>query len=330
MKTLKILAHAIESKDIQVEWHEQAMPVLAADQCLIKVACSAINASDALAAIGYFSHATLPRTPGRDFSGTVVDGPAQLVGKKVWGTGGAAGISFDGTQAEYIRLHADDISEIPTNMDLMTAGAQTLPYVTAYYALVKRARIQAGETVLIAGALGQVGKAAMSICQWKKCHPIALVRGKADVARAQQLGWQAIDSEDPLLAEHILALNNQQPVNVILNSLGNIFFQQFNAVLADFGRIVTIGAREGMRDAVVNLFEQYRKNQEIIGINTISFDYAQNKQWLDELRVGFESEQLIPLDVFDKVYSPLEATEVYQQVLKGALDERLIIQFNPL
>lgn len=55
------------------------------NECLIKVASSGINPSDALAATGYFKHANLPRIPGRDFAGTVVEGPMQhlILGKQL-------------------------------------------------------------------------------------------------------------------------------------------------------------------------------------------------------------------------------------------------------
>jgi NADPH:quinone reductase-like Zn-dependent oxidoreductase len=327
MKSLHVKSHATEPAGIQIHIVEKPMPALKSNECLIKVAASGINPSDALAAMGYFKHAIVPRIPGRDFAGTVIEGPAHLINKKVWGTGGAAGISFDGTHAEYIALPVTALSEIPNNMELITASAQPLPYLTAHYSLVHRAKIRGGESVLVAGALGQVGKAAMSICRWKNCHPIALVRGKADTAQARQLGWNAIDSEETNLHEKILAANKGKPVQVFLNSLGNIYWQDFMKSLAEFGRIVTISARENMRETIINLFELYRANQEIIGVNTVPLDFVENKMLLDELREGFESNQLAPLAVSSKIYTMEQASEAYQSVMKGSVN-REVIRFN--
>lgn len=328
MKTLLVTAHAKDVNEIKLDIVEKSKPTIMNNECLIKVIASGINPSDALATMGYFSHAILPRIPGRDFSGTVVEGPQYLIGKNVWGTGGAAGISFDGTQAEYIKLSADEIAEAPSTLDIVVAGAQPLPYVTAYYSLVKRAHIQENETVLIVGALGQVGSAAMSICSWKKCNAIALVRGKSEIERAKLLGWNAINSEDTELSTKILAANNGQPIQVILNSVGNIYWQDFMKVLSDFGRVVTIGAREDVREANINLFNLYRANQDIIGINTVSLDFEDNAKLLDELKIGFEQNKLIPLTLDQTmIYSPENASQAYKAVMQGSAGKRVVIKF---
>lgn len=328
MKTLCVNSHAQDANGIKLDLVEKPTPNLSDNECLIKVISSGINPSDALAAMGYFQHAVLPRIPGRDFSGTVIEGPANLIGKNVWGTGGAAGISFDGTQAEYIKLKVNEISECPSNLDTIAAGAQPLPYVTAYYSLVKRALIKENETVLVVGALGQVGSSAMSICHWKKCNTIALVRGNKEIEAAKSYGWNAINSEENNLSEKILAANNGNPVQVILNSVGNIYWQDFTNVLSEFGRIVTISARENMRDAYVNLFNLYRANQDIIGVNTVSLDFSENAKLLNELKIGFEQNKLKPLPLDPSmIYSPTNANEAYREVIQGSSGKRVVIKF---
>lgn len=328
MKALNVNVHAKNSDDIKIELIERPIPTIHNTDCLIKIISSGINPSDALGAMGYFNHAKLPRIPGRDFSGIVMEGPKHWIGKKVWGTGGAAGISFDGVQAEYIKLSDQEFSEIPSTLDPIVAGAQSLPYVTAYYSLVKRARIEENDTVLVVGALGQVGNAAMSICHWKKCDAIAFVRGEKEVEQAHARGWKAINSEDSNLAEKILASNNGRPVQVILNSLGNLYWQEFINVLAEFGRIVTIGAREQARIASINLFELYRSNQEIIGINTVSLDFAENAKLLNELKIGFEEKKLHSLTTDQlMIHSPQQANEAYKLVAQGFSAKRVVLKF---
>lgn len=328
MKALCVNSHAKDVAEIKLDWVDRPMPSLSKNECLIKVISSGINPSDALAAMGYFHHAALPRIPGRDFSGTVIEGPTSLVGKNVWGTGGAAGISSDGTQAEYIKLKVNEVSESPSNLDIVAAGAQPLPYVTAYYSLVKRAHIEGKETVLVVGALGQVGSSAMSICNWKKCNAIALVRGVKEIEKAKSQGWNVINSEEDNLSEKILAANNGHPVQVILNSVGNIYWQDFTNVLSEFGRIVTIGARENVRDAHINLFNLYRANQDIIGVNTVSLDFSKNARLLDELKIGFEDNKLKPLALDQSmIYSPTNASEAYREVIQGSSGKRIVIKF---
>jgi NADPH2:quinone reductase len=326
MKALYLMDQIPNISDLEFELVDLPQPTVKENDCLIKVAGSGINPSDALATTGYFKHAVVPRILGRDFSGTVEKGPMGMEGKKVWGTGGAAGIATNGTHAEYITLPSNALSTIPSTLDLLTAAAQPLPYVTAYYGLAKRAVIQPNDTVLVVGALGQVGQAAMSICRWKGANPIAMVRGEGDVKHAQQLGWQAINSEQSALDQAILALNHGKPVDIIFNSVGNMYWHTFMSVLGEFGRIVTISARENTREALVNLFDLYRGNQEIIGVNTVSFDFAENAVFLDELREGFENGKLQPLEISSKTYTLKNASEAYKDVMKG-MEQRVVIQF---
>lgn len=198
MKTLLARSHADTPEKIYLELSDKPVPSFDKNnEVLIKVLSSGINPSDALATLGYFPHAVVPRIPGRDFSGIIEDGPEEYIGKAVWGTGGDAGISRDGTQSEFIKLPLSALAIIPKNINPNIAGALALPYVTAFYSLHTRGRIQAGEYCLISGALGQVGKAAMAICYWKKAKPVALVRGNKQIADAEKRGWTAIDSTNP-------------------------------------------------------------------------------------------------------------------------------------
>lgn len=328
MKTLCVHAHTTDANRIKLDLVDRPIPRANKDECLIKVISSGVNPSDALAVMGYFNYAVLPRIPGRDFSGMVIEGPSHLIGKHVWGTGGAAGISFDGTQAEYIKLSAQEVSEIPSNLDLVTAGAQPLPYITAYYSLVKRACIKENETIVVVGALGQVGRAAMAICSWKKCNAIALVRGIKEVEKANLEGWNAINSEDGDLSERIFAANKGRSVQVILNSVGNTYWQDFINVLSDCGRLVTISARENVREAHIDLFNLYRANQDIIGVNTVSLVFNENAKLLNELKIGFEENKLKPL-ALDKsrIYVPKNADSAYKEVIQGKSGKRIVISF---
>ena len=330
MKALHVTSHAESADKIKLDLIEKPTPTLdKKNNCLIKVYASGVNPSDALAATGYFHHATLPRIPGRDFAGIIIEGPCHLKNKPVWGTGGAAGISFDGVQAEYIKLSEDEISVCPSSLDLITAGAQPLPYVTAYYSLVTRANIKETETVLVVGALGHVGRAAMSICQWKNCKPIALVRSNSDLKKAKELNWLAISAEDNNLAEKILAANNNQPINAILNSVGNIYWEDYIKILSEFGRIITIGARDNVRDVNINLFNLYRANQDLIGINSVALDFKASAKLLDEIAAGFEANKLSPLAVDPNMtYSPENASEAYKEVMLGKTGKKPVIKFD--
>lgn len=318
MKALVLREHFSGREQLQLAVSEVSKPQIKEGYCLVEVHSSGVNPSDALGSIGYFSHAQLPRILGRDFAGKIIEGDSHLVGKRVWGTGGSVGLDSDGCHAEYLLLPNTAVAEIPHNLSLNEAGAQVLPYVTAYYSLVQRARIQKGEKVLVIGGLGQVGLAALSICQWLECHPVALVRQKADVQRAKELGWEAI---------HTLA--SKDAFDVILNSVGNVYWETLVASLKKNGRIVVIGAQEGKRVAQFNLFEFYRANQEFCGVNTVDFDFTQNARMLKALKPAFESEALCPLPIQESGIFPMEeATMAYQAALGKSKGKRIVLQIH--
>lgn len=320
MKALYITSHFEEINAIQLPCVNRPRPQLHAKECLVEIHSAGVNPSDVLGTLGYFSHAKLPRIPGRDFSGVVVEGSSKLIGKHVWGTGGAAGLDFDGTHAQFVKIPEFAVAEIPKNLSLMQAGAQTLPFVTAYHSLIQRAHIQPGETVLVIGALGQVGLAAMSICFWKKCRPIALVRGEADVQKAHSLKWEAYSVLPPSLG-----------FDVIVNTIGNIQWNQLLQALHRYGRMVVIAAPEGKREASINLLELYRQNQNILGINTVDLDYVQSAQILNEMKPGFESGALVPLPTgAETIFSLDEAEKAYQLVYKGSGGKRVALRIQDM
>ncbi len=81
----------------------------------------------------------------------MIDGPPEMVGARVWGSGGDLGISRDGTHAESIVIPRAAVAVRPTNLTAEQAAAVGVPYVTAWAAL-DLAGVRAGETVLVAGA----------------------------------------------------------------------------------------------------------------------------------------------------------------------------------
>lgn len=141
-------------------------PSLASDEVLVEVHAAGINPSDVKNVLGAMQDTTLPRTPGRDFAGIVVEGPKNLMGTEVWGTGGDIGFTRDGTHAQYIALPKKAVAPKPASLSMDEAGSIGVTYVTAWLCL-NAAQLVAGETVLVIGATGGVGSAAMQIAKWQ-------------------------------------------------------------------------------------------------------------------------------------------------------------------
>src|SRR5713226_74459 len=85
----------------------------AANELLIEVKAAAVNPSDVKAATGLMAYAVFPRTPGRDYAGTIIDGPARWIGREIFVSSGDLGIRRDGTHATHLAVEADAVVEKP-------------------------------------------------------------------------------------------------------------------------------------------------------------------------------------------------------------------------
>src|SRR3954454_10992902 len=88
------------------------------DDVVVEVKHAGVNPSDVKAAIGLMPYAVFPRTPGRDFAGVVVDGPAEWIGREVLGSSGDLGIRRDGSHATHLVVEAAALVEKPASMSM--------------------------------------------------------------------------------------------------------------------------------------------------------------------------------------------------------------------
>jgi NADPH2:quinone reductase len=147
----------------------------------IRVLASPIEVSDVLNVNGDFPATTFPRVPGRNFAGVVTD-PADhpLYQKLVYGTSGSQfSFTVDGAHAEYISTTPEGVAEVPAGVDLKSASIMGTPWTTAYLSLLK-ANAQEGETVLVLGAGGAVGDAAVQLAKsiLFRCNVLTAGRGE--------------------------------------------------------------------------------------------------------------------------------------------------------
>jgi len=170
MTTMKALRFEKYGPPSVLSPQELDVPDLRQGEALVELHASAINPSDVKNVAGLFK-ASLPRVPGRDYAGVVIAGDGWK-GKEVWGSGAGFGVSRDGTHAQFIVVDSDGLAEKPSQLSMEEASAVGVPYLAAWSALIDTANVQAGETVLITGALGAVGRAATQIAHWKKAKVI--------------------------------------------------------------------------------------------------------------------------------------------------------------
>ena len=115
--------------------HELDLPRVAAGSLVVAVTAAGVNRSDTLACRGIIP-CEFPRTLGRDFAGVVVDGPRDLLGVRVWGSGGGElGLTTDGTHATHVVVACDGVARTPDGLTDVEAAASALGYFAAHSAL---------------------------------------------------------------------------------------------------------------------------------------------------------------------------------------------------
>src|SRR5215208_5937104 len=213
------------------------------NEVLIEVHAAAVNRSDVLNARGSFPSTTLPRIPGRDFAGVVVEGPQELVGTDVWGTGGGElGFVRDGTHAQYLAVSRNAVAPKSGTLSLAEAAASGLAYVTAGSALVDLGRVSAGETILVTGAAGGVGSAAVMIARWKSARVIGAIKDESERAMAERAGVEVIvDTSREEVTDTVLAATDRGGANLILDAVGGPLFEPTLKSLGEEGRMVVMG-----------------------------------------------------------------------------------------
>ncbi|MGZ6076187.1 MAG: quinone oxidoreductase family protein [Myxococcaceae bacterium] len=321
MKALHITSHGPVGALRPVE---TPRPSLGKGEVRVRVEAAAVNPSDVLSAEGRFPHAVLPRILGRDFAGRVVEGPAELMGAEVWGTGGELGITRDGAHAEEIVLPASGVARRAASLTPEQAASAGVPFITAWTCLVDAAALRSGETVIVSGAAGAVGWAAVELGAALGGRVIALVKDAAEAARvdrARVAGVARSDANDlPAVVEEA---TGGRGADVALNGVGAPVFRPLLDALGVGGRLCVYSAAAG-REAPLDLFDLYRRRLRLLGINTAVLTVADGARILDQLRPRFESGQLHPHPLLE-IHPLEEAGMAYAQVARGSASKLVLV-----
>ncbi len=295
-------------------------------EVLIEVHAAAVNRSDVLNARGSFPFTTLPRIPGRDFAGVVVEGPRELVGREVWGTGGGElGFIRDGSHARYLAVSRNAVVPKSDTLSLEEAAASGLAYVTAGSALVELGGVSAGETVLVTGAAGGVGSAAVRIARWKGARVIGTIKDDSERETAQRVGVEVIvDASREAVSEATMAATDGRGVDLILNAVGGPLFEPSLNSLGEKGRMVVITTTPGERRVSFDLLDFYRKGLRLFGLMTSFLDAEGSAAVLKDLIPGFDEGVLHAPTIAERY--PLERAETaYARVGSGEVAGRVLL-----
>src|SRR5271156_1621289 len=305
-KIMKALRFAEFGPPSVLRIQEVGIPEPGEGEALVQVKAAAINPSDIGNVAGRFETTTLPRTPGRDFAGTVVAGNRHR-GEEVWGSCPELGIVRDGSHAEYVVVPAEMLSRKPQSLSMAQAATIGVPFITAWASVVSAAQIQAGETILIVGAAGAVGQAATQIANWKQVRVIG-----ADTSSDPIPGTESvINTKTEDLRERVLELTAGRGVDAVFDTVGGPLFEPALRSLKLGGRQVAISSA-GTPRVSFNLMDFYHNFSRLLGVDSYGLTSRQIAEIANELRPGFATGVLKPPQV--EIVPFEKAVDAYSRV----------------
>ena len=217
----------------------------AAGEVVIAVRACGVNFFDALIVQGkYQTRPPLPFSPGGEVSGVI---SAVSTGVKGLETGMRV-LAFvgHGGYAEEIATDAANVVALPAQMDFVTAAAFPITYATSYHGLKDRGQLRSGETLLVLGAAGGVGLAAVEIGKILGARVIAAASSEAKLALAREHGADALINYGASdLRERIREETDGKGVDVVYDPVGGGYAEQALRSLAPGGRYLVIGFASG-------------------------------------------------------------------------------------
>ncbi|CBG74835.1 putative oxidoreductase [Streptomyces scabiei 87.22] len=227
-------------------------------QVLLKVRAANVNFPDALMCRGHYQvRPPLPFTPGVEICGETEDG-RRVIANPVLPHGGFA---------EYAVADAAALLPAPEALDDAEVAALHIGYQTAWFALHRRARLEAGETLLVHAAAGGVGSAAVQLGKAAGATVIGVVGGADKAVVARELGCDVVvdrRSEDVVSA--VKAATGGRGADVIYDPVGGDAYTQSTKVVAFEGRIVVVGFAGGTIPSP-GLNHALVKNYSILGLH---------------------------------------------------------------
>ncbi len=323
-KALWVTEKSPDLDNLLIDVIEPAIPQHGPGQVLVEIRAAGVNPSDVKASLGHMPHAVWPRVPGRDFAGIVVDGPAHLISKEIWGGGGELGITQNGSHAKYMALPQAAVREKPVNFSMEEAGSIGVPFITAFEGLREAGGVQPWDNVLVCGANGKVGQAAIQLATMAGATVFGVEYKPMEFLGHSAQPIEMFDSSSQDVAELVREKTGGRGADIVFNTVGSPYFEMANKALAKQGRQVFISTFDRAVD--FDIFTFFRGRHKFIGIDTLALDSVYGAKIFDVLKPKFEAGVLKPFPINpEAVYGFEDAAKAYASVLR-ATPERVILK----
>ena len=293
-------------------------------QVLVRMHAIGVNPVETYIRAGtYPRKPELPYTPGNDGAGVIERVGPDInefkSGDRVYTAG-----SVSGTYAEFALCKTDQVHRLPANVSFTQGAAMGTPYATAYRGLFQRADAKPGETVLVHGASGGVGMAAVQLARSHGLRVFGTAGSDEGLRLAREEGaHEVFDHREPDHFENIMNATNGRGVDVIVELLANVNLGKDLTILAKNGRVVVIGSRGRVE---IDPRDTMQRDADIRGMVLPNTPPAELASVHAALVAGLENGTLRP--VIDKELPLAEAAQAHRAVMESGAMGKIVLVPN--
>ncbi len=308
----------------KLSFEDISEPTPGKKELLIEVKACSVNFPDTLIIQGLYQFKPpMPFTPGSDVAGVVVgvgEGVTNYkLGDRIFGTVMVGGFAQKAIISTTMSAH------IPAQMSYAIAASFMMAYGTSYHALIQRGRIQKGETVLVLGAAGGVGLAAVEIAKARGAIVIAAASTDEKLALCAEKGADhLINYRTQDLREQLKAITGGRGVDICYDPVGGDLTEQALRSMAWGGRLLIVGFPSGIAKIPMNL--PLLKGCEIVGVfwgNHVAKEPDIHLQNIHDLLQLLAAGKIKPH--IDKEYPLSEAPQAIRDMMERGVKGKIVI-----
>lgn len=316
-----IRAHKFGEPDV-LQLEEVPTPQPGSGQVLVRVRAIGVNPVETYIRAGKYARLPeLPYTPGNDGAGVTEEIGSDVNGFQPGDRVYTAG-SVSGTYAEFALCKLEQLHPLPENVSFVQGAAMGTPYATAYRGLFQRAHAKPGETVLVHGASGGVGIAAVQLARARGLRVFGTAGSDDGLNLAREQGAHKVfDHRAPDHFQEIMNATGGHGVDVILEMLANVNLGNDLTILAKGGRVAIIGSRGAVE---INPRDTMQRDADIRGMVLPNTPPAELASIHAALVAGLENGTLRP--VIGKEFPLADAAQAHRAVMEsGALGKIVLV-----
>jgi NADPH2:quinone reductase len=318
MKAIRV--HQFGDPEV-LKLEEVPTPKPAAGQVLVRIHAAGVNPYETYMRAGtYALKPPLPYTPGSDGAG-VVEAVGEGVQKVRPNDRVYTGRTVSGSYAEYALALEEQVHPLPAKVDFKQGAGIWVPYGTAFHALYHSAKAHASETVLVHGASGGVGIAALQIGRAMGLRVLGTAGTPRGVEIAKREGaHQVFEHRKSGYQEEILQATGNRGVDIVLEMLANVNLSHDMKLLANNGRVIVIGSRG---EVTINPRELMGRRASIRGFTLWGITPGEEADIHAGLFAGLENGTLRP--VVGKELPLAEAVRAHKEILEPGAGGKIVL-----